>query len=158
MKKVAKAILFGIIICCLVFALSACVDNDKPTPDVPDIPDEPIDTSAYGQLTETEKKIFDVLVKKFNQFVNPTSVRILAVDTTDNAPLCDLKLQATNKLGGTVTAYYYLWYEEYTNANGYTFEKGLFRETNGPVYDDGSVSVGNLNKAIVEYWEEQGLL
>ncbi len=164
MKKVAKAILFGIIICCLVFTLSACVDNDKPTPDVPDVPDEPIDTSAYGQLTEHEKEIFDVLVTKLNQFVNPTSVRILGVVYLPDINCCHLNLQATNRLGATVTQDYTLCYDDFSSGD-YSSEKGDFRANSyifSSIYtyktEDDDVSVGNLNKAIVEYWEEQGLL
>lgn len=135
--------------------LVACGD-EKPDEKLDDVE---IDTSAYGQLTDAEKEVFDVLITKFWQFVNPNSVRIIAVYYSPELNRCKLKLQATNSFGGTTTANYMLYYDEYTFADGTTYEKGYFKQMEDYSYveDSGDLSLLNLNKAIVEYWEKQGL-
>lgn len=158
-KKVKITSLILILILLAMTTLFVACGDEKPD-EKPDetLDDVEIDTSAYGQLTDAEKEVFDVLITKFKLFKNPSSVRILAANYKPTLNRCDLKLQATNSFGGTISENYILYYDTYTDADSEnTTWKGYFEKMDFfNVWDSGDLSIPNLNKAIVEYWEKQG--
>lgn len=123
---------------------------------------------AYDKLTDKERKIFDVLIMNIKSFNNPSEVRILSVYDMDGygsgRTECYLKIKGTNKVGGAITKWYNLVYDSYTwksdSGTVYNGSYGTFKvalsQLDWP--ESKHISVSGLNKAIVEYLEEQGLV
>lgn len=151
MKKILKFIAL-IIVVFLSFNLYACKENDAD-----DDTNTPTILSAYDQLTEDEKKIFDVLMPQLQSFYNPQEVRILAVGRRNEAGVA-IQFSGTNKVGGKITKSYILYYDNHPSID--TIKKGYFKEQSDSfkVYHDNEFNLKNLNRAIIEYWEEKGLL
>ena len=153
MKKIA-IIFLGLFI---IFLLGACgnASGENTT--------EEIELSEYDKLTDLEKGIFDAFIMNVNDFYNPSEVRFLGFDSYfDSTKSIRIKIQGTNKLGGTLTKWYQLQVYDNTLSSGgqiYYYDKGDMTETGDwwIIDTDSEVNVGRLNKALTEYWEDLGL-
>ena len=108
--------------------------------------------SAYDNLSELERKFFDAFVESLDDFYNPSEVKILQIDSvielSDGTVSAIIKIQGTNRLGGTLTK----WYELWNIGNGY-YLKERADGRGGPT---NKVSVAKLNNALSEHWEKLG--
>ena len=153
-------------------------DTDKDTP--------PTDTSAYGKLTSDEKFFFDQFVNKIKLFKDPSSVRLISIKSYYQQSYFDIGVSAKNSFGGTTSEKYIFFTKNWSapgvasgDENYGEFGNSAFK---GSIYsydditdgkfdfdtrlaiaypsskniDTTSYSIANLNKAIIEYLEEQG--
>ncbi|MDD4070714.1 MAG: hypothetical protein PHF05_09765 [Candidatus Izemoplasmatales bacterium] len=122
-----------------------------------------IEVSEYDKLSTLEKGIFDAFIMNVNDFYNPSEVRFLGFTTYfDSTKSIYVKIQGTNRLGGTLTKWYSLQVYDNTLSDGdqiYYYDKGDMTETGDwwTIDTDSEVNVGRLNKALTEYWEDLGL-
>ena len=158
-------------------------DTDKDT-DKED--STPTDTSAYSKLTSDEKFFFDQFVNKIKLFKDPSSVRLVSIKSYYQQSYFDIGVSAKNSFGGTTSEKYIFFtknwsapgvasddkdYGEWGNSafkgSIYTYDDitgGKFNVSamvaidspSSSNIDTTSYSIANLNKAIVEYLEEQG--
>lgn len=145
MKKISKVIIVLFISMSLICFAISCKKNNNNT-----------DNTAYGQLTELEKNIFDVLASSLSRFNSPTEVKVVKVcdRTRDNIYYVDIKLQGKNSLGGTISKWYELNYKDYT-INSYHYKVGLEESYVQTIEYSQSdyISCARLNRALTEYWE-----
>lgn len=117
-------------------------------------------STSLSSFNEEEYLIYNILIDNSSKFYNPSSLRVVEIsETYGDLPFVDLKLQAENKVGGTLTEYYTAYLED--NIDGITVEKGdlkrqIFQNTKIIIKSETS-DVGKINKAINEYWESQGI-
>lgn len=122
--------------------------------------------TAYDQLTADEKLVFDALKMNLSNFYDQSSVRVVAAGTLRNGYAVDLKIQAKNKLGGTITKIYTLYYKNHTHTfsdgGELSYNAGYMYEPSSVVQqyfkEEKDVSVQRLNAALKEYFEDMGLL
>ena len=164
-----KKLIVSILITVLLLSFCACntPSDVNPQPSQP-IVTQPIITqppTAYEQLNEKEKRIFDALIIATEEFKNPSTVRLLdfdiIVDTVvDGSEMhfITVKLQAAIPAGGEVSENYILYLDKSTFSTGHVYYKG---DIEGWDYDPSGAEPGversKINKALIEYWEEQGL-
>ena len=153
-------------------------DTDKDTP--------PTDTSAYGKLTSDEKFFFDQFVNKIKLFKDPSSVRLISIKSYYQQSYFDIGVSAKNSFGGTTSEKYIFFTKNWSAPGVASDDKdyGEFGNSafKGSIYtydditggnfdvdtmsaiaypssnniDTTSYLIANLNKAIIEYLEEQG--
>ena len=146
-------------------------------------PQQPEKTpTAYDELNENEKFIFDALMINFDQFYAPSTVRITKIltgfgehwdncgdtipKTTENSfykglGICiTLRISCETKNGNNSNSVYSLVLVEGTN-DSYNCKRGALYESNTSEYlsepEFKYASPAKLNKAIIEYCEEMGL-
>ena len=124
---------------------------------------QPQSVTAYEELTEDEKLIFDALIIAVYDFYNPSKVRILETAGVNDDPDVGwvyLKVQGTNKAGGTITKGMCLAVKDGTDlhGDGRNDAIGVFAEVEYYWFDSSDeINCAKINKALTEYWEEQGL-
>jgi len=111
--------------------------------------------NAYDDLSKKEKKFFDAFVEAaFNYFYNPSEARIQQVAKyreLDSGKVASyVKVQGTNRLGGTTSNWYFLSYSD--SMNSYCLNEPY----STPDASDGDLSVSKLNLALAEHWESLG--
>lgn len=121
-----------------------------------------IELSEYDKLSTLEKAVFDAFIMNVNDFYNPSEVRFLGfTEYYETSKSIYLNIQGTNKLGGTITKTYYLQVYDNTLSDGknnYYYYKGdIYEFFDRSIDSDSEVKVGNLNRALIEYWEDLGL-
>lgn len=144
-----KKIICLLLIVIFTFALSSCtnnnndgISNDQPV----------VSPSAYESLSDLEKQLFDAFIKCVDEFYNPSAVRFLQVSSCsilDNNVFAHIKIQGTNKLGGTLNK----WYTLLFSGGSYTLLEQTY-ESKGTAEN---ISVSKINKALNEYWEDMGI-
>lgn len=110
--------------------------------------------SAYDELTLFDKLVFDAFILNINSFYNPSEVRFLGFNDQQFIQThVFVKVQGTNRLGGTITKSYRLQLLDDS-----FYEMGYMRE--GPdftIYSDRFFDAEKLNRALIEYWEDKGI-
>lgn len=160
-----KKLIVSILITVLLLSFCACntPSDVNPQPSQPIITQSP---TAYEQLNEKEKHIFDALIIATEKFKNPSTVRLLdfaiivdAVVDGSEMHFIDVKLQAAIPAGGEVTENYTLYLEKSTYSTGHIFYKGDIKESDDELLSshEPGVERSKINKALIEYWKEQGL-
>lgn len=160
MKKIA-IIFLGLFV---LFGLGACDNASDENPTVEDEnPTVEIEVSEYDKLSTLEKGIFDAFIMNANDFYNPSEVRFLGFTTySDSTKSIYVKIQGTNRLGGTLTKWYSLQVYDNTLSDGvnmYYYDKGDMSEVGDyfTINTASGVDVGKLNRALTEYWKDLGL-
>ena len=111
--------------------------------------------SAYDDLTDTEKKLFDAFLEAIDESYNPSKIKILKVSylsiRDDGTVYATMQIQGTNGLGGTITQWNTLmnW-----DGGGYFFMESSEGKGNAMAKE---VSVAKLNDALAEYWTNLGI-
>lgn len=161
---------------------SGKVDTDNDT----DKDTTPVEETAYDKLTSDEKFFFDQFVNKIKLFKDPSSVRLTSIRSYYQQSYFYIGVSAKNSFGGTTSEKYILFtknwsapgvasddkdYGEWGNSafkgTIYTYDDitgGKFNVSgmSAIIYpsseniDTTTYSVSNINKAIIEYLEEQG--
>ena len=185
MKKIISSVLFISLLLTLVFAMCACSgantntqnnsqqnnsqQNNSEQSNPNETPQPP--KSAYEELSEDEKLIFDAFVVNMNDFSSPESVRVLNVHegsntewsaSTNTIPksveglLVLLRLKYQTEQGGNTQDYFLLCL---TEGGFYAYSKmwqpvGAQILAQNPTLD--YISISRLNKALVEYCEGMG--
>lgn len=109
--------------------------------------------SAYEQLSEDEKEVFDALIIALNSYArNPSSARvIMAGSKYSSANFIELKLYLENAFGGGTNKCYFLVYETGPVGSAY-YPKGTLAEGGNVTYDAGDINCAKINKALTEYY------
>lgn len=118
---------------------------------------EEISKSPIESLNEQEKLIYEALMIGIKDFYNPQAVRVLEIKKSGDDK-CDITITGSNKLGGTIQKYYSLrLVDNGINKKGEMTDWTDFKELlkYGKKYDN--VDVGNINRAIKQYWEDLGI-
>ena len=113
--------------------------------------------SAYDQLSEDEKLVFDALTIALKNFYNPSKVRLLEAGAMGEDSIT-IKVQGTNMAGGTITESYILYFKNHQDGYNYyskRYKGDVYKIDFSYSHDD--VSCSKINKALKEYWEEQGI-
>ena len=115
----------------------------------------PAPQTAYDKLNQMEKDFMNALIEATDDFYNPSSVRLVEVYdarylSTNGKLWATFKLQGTNKIGGTITGRYDIFYSE-------SKSEYYLSETTVSTGSDDDVSVSKINAALNEYWSKQGL-
>lgn len=116
--------------------------------------------TALSALNKEERLIYDILINHSSSFYNPSSLRVLEISETDGIlPFVDLKLQAENRIGGIVTKYYTAYLDNYIG--DMEVKKGELKirllQNTEIILKSETSDVGKINKAIGDYWREQGI-
>ena len=146
-----KKILYALLIALTTLSLISCSEvpntGNSTTGQQQETP-----ASAYDKLSNLEKQFFDAFIETVNSFYNPSEVKIMQIGDIsvmdDGNISAFIKIQGTNKLGGTITD----WYHLYHDGSVYRLAEAISWSTT-----DDTVSVAKINKALNEYWEELGL-
>ena len=162
-KITMKKILSVFISVCLAGVFSSCSDFES---------SPAAETSTVETLSELENEVFEALKIALLDFRSPTEARVLEAGdyvnktTTKEFPNgleeISLKISAPNGFGGNTSKYYYLYLSDTTfvsdkNTKLY-FEKGdMLEDESEKITTECDVDTSKVNKALKEYWEEQGL-
>lgn len=177
--KTLKLFLCSIFFCFGFIGMTACDSKqDIPENSTPEISSSVggsvVEPTKYEQLNNNEKLIYDALMININTFYSPSSVRILEItalgyDINGNnikGTSCHLKIQATTQTGQTNNKWIRLTLSDYEDEYG-SYKKGDFDESSFIVdgiplasvkVPEEIASAGKINKALIEYWQEMGLL
>lgn len=162
-KITMKKILSVFISVCLAGVFSSCSDFES---------SPAVETSTVETLSELENEVFEALKIALLDFRSPTEARVLEAgdylskSSTDEFPsgleIILLKISAPNGFGGNTSKYYNLYLNDTTfisnKGTELYFKKGdILEYTDGEITIDCDVDTSKLNKALKEYWEEQGL-
>lgn len=146
-----------------------------------------VSKTAIESLSSEEKQIFDALVIAADNFYTPQSIKVLSVKNIFGSvlsdgtvyedmygPRCSIEISAENKAGGSTKKKYILWTSEMGDSKNETvliFAPQVYHK-NGTIaeyYDDKcrpyqgkerdfeNVNIGNLNRALTQYWQDLGL-
>ena len=189
-----KRLLTILIVVCLLISFVSCGNSgngtDTPSTNTPETnnPTQPAtpepEPTAYEQLNENEKIIFDALMINFDQFLAPSTIRITKIftGTAEEWDTCGdtipreatgtlsrfgiavtLKISGENASGGKINAYYILQLVDGDEDIEY-FERGRLTKISDktlsfyleePEFE--YASTAKLNKALIEYCDEMGL-
>jgi len=116
--------------------------------------------SAYTLMLGRERLVFDALIVNIHTFYNPSSVRILQAKqlryVTDHK--IDLLIQANNRMGGTLHDWYSLSCVSYQYTTQYVPKGTISKLSYTPSSEkDIYIDCSRINKALIEYWETQGI-
>ena len=160
MKKIL-CVLLAILLIPTTLAFVGCVKQKEPT------------QTAYEQLGETEKKVYDIALDFSYDFKNPSSFRILSgtYEEKEDSFSLSIRIQAENGYGASGSSYYQLLGSLSTmkavvkidlekgetttgekNLNEYAILLGLLKAKYTNDFDYSAV-----NNALKEYWEKQGI-
>lgn len=136
----------------LIFFIVGCSEFTK-TNEVKEL-------SPIELLNDDESLAFEIFINfvNDNNFFNPSQVRILSVEKIRaiyylNNPVrfyLVYKIQASNRIGGTVTKIYQFQLDENNKVLS-------FFELSGNTKINKGLSIGKINIAINHYWTELGL-
>lgn len=123
--------------------------------------------SAIEQLNEDEKLFFDMLVERvLPSFYNAPAARVKKLgptlgdeDTSNDCLLLDVRMQGTNKLGGTLFKDYLLICNRDKEKSTYLpcfTSDGLF-QTPHEWYESTKIDIEKVNLALEEYWNNSGM-
>ena len=156
-----------------VALLSACNNNSNDiTVDTSYDYELPTEVDEFA-LNEEEQLIFDALIIAISYFHNPTAVRVISVsdlqghDGIDNISTANryvrLRLQATNRMGGTVTSYYRLQLTDritlvQPHYGAVMSPKGQLQEIrNVTITPSNTVDISKINHTLIQHWYLLGL-
>lgn len=123
--------------------------------------------SAIEQLNEDEKLFFDVLIEKvLPSFYNAPAARVKKLgltlgkeDTTNDSLLLDVRMQGTNRLGGTLFKDYVLICKREKEKSSYLpcfTSDGLFQSPH-EWHESTKIDIEKINLALEEYWSNSGM-
>ena len=184
--KTFKLLLCLFSLCLGLNIMTACEKEppQNPVSEINPSSESPVEPTQYEQLNNNEKLIYDSLIININSFHSPSSLRILEIGTyavvndefitdeivsrdLDDQDHCYLKVQATTKTGKINNKWIKLYLKDYNSESqsykkGYFFEPSLYAGLDLPIFStklsEESASAANINKALIEHWEEMGLL
>lgn len=142
-RSVTKRILFLLLFIGVSISLSGCLEGVN--------------------LNDDERLLFEIIVEDSKSFKNPSSVKILrAYEMLENEDLNFrvIELQAENSYGAKVKSSYFAFYE--TGKEG--LENYLMAidedniDTMIELNEDVIIDTAKINKAILEYWKEKGII
>lgn len=185
MKKMRKIFYVLLTLICSVFLLVSCGKNDTPTPSPASTSEEP-KKAIDSLLEKEKTLMDIIIKMASAKFSSPSSIKVVAVKKPSELPIFNdiviVQLQGENKYGATVSEYYafivkvkssdlmtdserkekksmYNKLGQYIKAMGYYGEVGDYLKLSDDSQIGGDASgydVGNINRAISEYWEEKG--
>ena len=188
-----KRLLSILIVVCLSIVLVSCgnsgYNSNTPSTNTPqtNTPSQPVtpeaELTAYEQLNENEKIIFDAFMIKFDQFYAPTTIRITKILTGyagsewdscgDTIPKVaqstvskgfgisvTLKLTGETKEGSKFNSLYALVLYDGNHGTPETRRGHIYKVSEAGYGEEPEfkyASPAKLNKALIEYCEEMGL-
>ncbi len=85
-------------------------------------------TSAYDQLNDAEKRLYEGLIAHFDDFADPSSVKISgSVVSYYQQTIFYVTITANNNTGSSLSVKVYVFAEDWTSSTGRTIKKGAIR-------------------------------
>ena len=146
-----KLIIILLVVVCLA-SLWSC--DNKNTNDQEPVETEPL--SAYEQLNEDEKLIYEALIIAADDFYTPTSLRLLNVASMTSSYVY-IKVQSGNRFGSLLTDTFMLGLSETSTLYEYTKGAATTIPVSVENWGINNINCEKINLAIDEYWDEKGL-
>ena len=162
MKRVSFILALVLIIAILAGCAAAATPTTTTTTTTT-VPTTTATTTPIQQLSATENIIFEALVIGLENFYNMTEAKILACSALNEKGTCFIKIQGTNKMGGTLTHVYATITSGDSKGTMMTrsdMSKALGGGSSDQEWDltpDPTINVGNLNRALDYKWKQMGL-